>query len=201
MFVQVIEGRVTDEAGIRKQQDRWEEELMPGAEGFIGSTSGVSEEGIIIIGSRWESEEAARKNSDRPEQTAWWEETSGYVEDVKFYDCTDVDVWGPNKGGSDEAGFVQVIQGYAKDPARLREIGQMMDRDMPDHRPDVLGGMTAWGPDNGFSDFIYFTSEAEAREGEKKETPPEMQEIMKENMELVSDMRYIDLKEPRLVSK
>ena len=200
MFVQVMQGRVTDEAGLRKQMERWEEELKPTATGFLGSTSGIAEDGTFIVGARFESEEAARTNSDRPEQGSWWEETSKYVEDVEFYDCTDVDVWGEAKGGSDSAGFVQVIQGYAKDKEKVREIGKRMDEGFPNFRPDVIGGMTAWGPDNGFSDFIYFTSEAEAREGEKKEAPPEIESVMKEYMDLVSDLKYIDLKEPRLIS-
>ena len=201
MFVQVVQGRVTDEAGLRKQLERWEEEIQPIAKGFVGSTSGISEDGTWIVAARFESEEAARAHSDSPEQSAWWEETSGYVADPSFFDCKDIDLWGPNKGGSDDAGFVQVIQGYAKDPAKIREIGKAMDEGFPNHRPDVLGGMTAWGPDNGFSDFIYFTNEAEAREGEKKETPPEMEAAMKGYMELVSDLKYIDLKDPRLMTK
>ena len=199
MFVQVFQGRVTDEAGIRKQMDRWEEELKPTAEGFLGSTSGVSEDGIIIVGSRWASEEDARRNSDRPEQSAWWEETSGYISDPKFYDCTEVDeILG---GGSDDAGFVQVIQGRVGDKAKVREAGRSMDDQLSANRPDVLGGFIAWGPDNGFSQFMYFRSETEAREGEKQETPPELAAQMEAWQKEISDVKYIDLKEPRLISK
>ncbi len=35
MFIQVIEGRVADLERLRLQGDRWQEELMPGAEGFL----------------------------------------------------------------------------------------------------------------------------------------------------------------------
>lgn len=201
MFVQVVQGRVTDEAGLLKQMERWEEELKPTAQGFLGSTGGIAEDGTFIIAARFESEEVARRNSDDPKQSAWWEETSGYVADPTFSDCTEVDVWGQGKGGSDTAGFVQVIQGSAKDKDKVRELGKGMDEKFPDFRPDVIGGMTAWGPDNDFSDFIYFTSEAEARAGESKDAPPEMEAFMKNYMSLVSDLRYIDLKEPRLTSK
>ena len=46
---------------------------------------------------------------------------------------------------------------------------------------------------------IYFTSEADAREGEKKEPPPEMAEMMKE-MEALSagETTYFDLTDPWL---
>ena len=201
MFVQVIQGRASDPAGIRKQMERWDQDIKPGADGFLGSTAGVAEDGTFITAARFESEDAARRNSERPEQGQWWEETSKYLEgDASFYDCKDVDIFGG--GGSDDAGFVQVIQGYTDDPAKLREGAEAMnDPSMRDHRPDVIGGFTAWGPDNGFSDFIFFTSEAAAREGEKKEMPPEMQKSFEEYQSLVRDVKYIDLKEPLLISK
>ena len=41
---------------------------------------------------------------------------------------------------------------------------------------------------------IYFTSEAEAREGERKEPPPEMQAQMEEMNKLsVGEMEFFDL--------
>ena len=199
MFVQVVQARVKDEAGLRKQMERWEEEIKPTATGFLGSTSGISDDGTFIVAARFESEEAARANSDSSEQGAWWEETSGYLEDPQFYDCTEVDeIMG---GGSDDAGFVQVIQGRVKDKAKVRELGRSMDDQLSAARPDVLGGLVAWGPDNGFSQFMYFTSEAEARENEKKETPPEEAAAVQEWQSEVSDVKYLDLKEPRLISK
>ena len=44
MFIQVIQGKVADEAGLQRQMDRWNEELMPGAveRGYLGSTSGTT---------------------------------------------------------------------------------------------------------------------------------------------------------------
>ncbi len=202
MFVQVIQGRAADAAGLRKQMERWDQDIKAGAEGFLGSTAGVAEDGTFIAAARFESEEAARRNSERPEQGQWWEETSKYIEgDATFYDCRDVDVFGG--GGSDDAGFVQVIQAYTDDPARLRAgaAQAMNDPSMSEHRPDVIGGFTAWGPDNGFSDFIFFTSEAAAREGEKKEMPAEMKKGFEEYQSLLRDVKYIDLKEPWFSSK
>jgi hypothetical protein len=193
MFVQVIEGKAKDAAAVQERLNGWKSELAPNAVGYLGSTGGVAEDGTFIAAARFESKEAAQKNSERPEQGAWWDGMSKNLEDVKFYDCEEVDVWGG--GGSDEAGFVQVIQAYANDKEKLREVGRQMDEgeDMPD-RPDVLGGFVAWGPDDGFSQFIYFTSEAEAREGEKKGGPPP------EFESLIRDPRFIDLKDPWLLT-
>ncbi|MBW3595002.1 MAG: hypothetical protein KY391_05435, partial [Actinobacteria bacterium] len=166
MFVQVIEAKAKDAGAVRAQMEAWDRDVKPGAEGFLGSTAGVAEDGTFIAAARFESEEAARKNSDRPEQGQWWEQTAQHLDDPKFYDCRDVDEF--MGGGSDDAGFVQVIQAYATDKEKLREVGQQME-DAGNDRPDVLGGFVAWGPDDGFSQFVYFTSEAEAREGEKND--------------------------------
>ena len=47
----------------------------------------------------------------------------------------------------------------------------------------------------------YFTSEQEAREGEKKEMPPELMKGMEEmNALMVGEPDYFDLKEPWLNS-
>src|ERR1700747_4456 len=67
MFVQVIQGHVSDAAQARAQLDRWAEEVAPGAVGWLGSTSGVTDDGRLVALARFESDEAARPNSDRPE--------------------------------------------------------------------------------------------------------------------------------------
>ena len=76
MFVQVIQGQVSDPEQARAALDRWARELAPGAGGWLGSTAGVTEDGRFIALARFESEEAARRNSDRPEQDRWWAETA-----------------------------------------------------------------------------------------------------------------------------
>ena len=98
MFVQVMEGRVRDVEGLRAQVDRWRAELAPGATGFLGTTAGTTADGNFIAIVRFESEEAARANSDRPEQGEWWAATSGLYEgDVTFTDCPDVDTFGAGR--------------------------------------------------------------------------------------------------------
>ena len=67
-FVQVIQGQVSDAAKVRAHLDKWNKELAPGADGWLGSTAGVTEDGRVVALVRFESEEAARRNSDRPEQ-------------------------------------------------------------------------------------------------------------------------------------
>lgn len=193
MFVQVIEGKAKDPEALKQRMEVWEKELRPSASGYLGSTGGVGADGTFIMAARFESRAAAQANSERAEQSKWWEASSDHLENVKFYDCEDVDLWGA--GGSDEAGFVQVIQAYATDKDKLRELGRQMDADGGPQRSDVIGGFIAWGSDDGFSQFIYFTSEAEAREGEKSgDGPPQ------EFRELTRDVRFIDLTDPWLTA-
>src|SRR3954467_4776094 len=76
MFVQVIEGKLKDPDLLQRQLERWRKEIKPGAKGYLGSTSGVTGDGASIAVVRFESEANARANSERPEQGAWWNETS-----------------------------------------------------------------------------------------------------------------------------
>ena len=202
MFVQVIQGRVKDADGLRKQWEKWDRELKPNATGYLGSTAGVTVDGEFIALARFESEEAARRNSDGAEQSAWWEETSKYVQDPMFHDCTLVDMI--NDGGSDKAGFVQVIQGKTTDVEKARALDRAGQEQMKETRPDVIGGIVAWHPENGrFTNAIYFTSEAEARAKEKESSSaPEFEEYMRE-WQAISDgePKFLDLTEPWYSSK
>src|SRR2546423_1062765 len=134
MLVQVITGKVKDADLWRRQSDRWVSELKPGAKGYLGSTGGITPDGRAITIARFESGQAAQANSRRSEQSAWWNETAkAFGEDVTFYDCRDVDtMFG---GGSNDAGFVQVIQGRAKDQAKLRKDLPDMEGDLRQRRP------------------------------------------------------------------
>jgi hypothetical protein len=202
MFVQVIQGKVKDADGLRKQWERWDQELKPVVTGYLGSTAGVTADGEFIALVRFESEEAARANSDSAAQSAWWERTSGYLEDPMFHDCTLVDLI--KNGGSDAAGFVQVIQGKVTDVDKARELDRANQDQMKEIRPDVMGGIVAWHPQNGrFTNAIYFTSEAEARAKEKEvSSSPEFEKFMSD-WQAISDgePNYLDLSEPWYSSK
>jgi hypothetical protein len=200
MFIQVIQGHISDKEELKAALDRWTDQIAPGAIGWLGSTAGVTDDGIAIALARFESEDAARRNSDRHEQHQWWMETSKlFSGDVTFHDCTETFTYG--KGGSDDAGFVQVMQGrLTGDVERLRQQSESFDATMSQHRPDVIGGVTALHGDGNYTDCVYFTSEREAREGEKKEMPPEVAADFEEMMSLVADVTYYDIKEPWLSS-
>jgi hypothetical protein len=200
MFIQVIQGRTSDADGLRAALDRWEREIAPGAVGWLGSTGGVTEDGRSIGVVRFESEEAARRNSQRPEQSQWWAETEKLFDGgATVRESTDVVV--DLEGDPDQAGFVQVMQGRTSDPQRAR---QLMTQD-PDtwaaFRPDVLGSVEALHEGGAYTMVVYFTSEAEAREGERKEVPLELQATMDEMNQLtVEEPEFFDLKQPMMRS-
>ncbi len=197
MFIQVIQGRTRDAAALRRQVDRWHRELAPGASGYLGSTGGVADDGTAIFIVRFENEEAARANSDRPEQGQWWQETAQYFEgEVTFRDCPETEL--TLGGGSDDAGFVQVMQGRALDKKRLRALEEELMPRLQELRPDLIGSVRGWDGDF-FSEAAYFTSEAEARKGEAS-MPGELEDELSDFTTLVEGVTYIDLKDPWLRS-
>ena len=200
MFIQVIQGQVSDVAGVRAQLDRWDEDLAPGAVGWLGSTAGVTTDGQLIALARFESEEAAQQNSDRPEQSEWWEQTATlFTDEPTFHNSTAVDVDTP--GDPSQAGFVQVMQGRTNNPDRARELMANDSTDWQQYRPDILGTLTANHDGGEWTMAIYFTSEADAREGERKELPAELAAQMEEMNRLsVGEPEFFDLTQPWLYS-
>lgn len=196
MFVQIIEGRTSDREGFWRQADRWMREVRPGATGFLGATEGVADDGRVVVLARFESADAARASSERREQGEWWAETEKYFDgDVTFHDSEDVDLW--LGGGSNDAGFVQIMKGRA-DRQRLLEMDRELEPHVASYRPDLLGGLRVWiGPDQ-YVEAAYFTDEAEARVNETKEPPPELASAMAELQETMAGVEFIDLREPRL---
>ncbi len=199
MFIQVITGTTSDRDGLRRQFDRWERELRPGASGFLGSTGGVTDDGRFFAAARFESEQAASRNSAREEQGAWWAETEKYLENVAFQDSAEVSTLGG--GGSNDARFVQVMRGRITDKEKTPELMARfaeLQPAMAERRPDIIGDVTVIHSDGTYTDLIYFTSEAEAREGEKKEMPAEMQGMFEDFMAAMPVDEYLDLKDPWL---
>jgi hypothetical protein len=186
--------------GLQTQLAAWMSDLRPGAEGWLGATAGVTAYGAFIAVTRFESQEAAKANSDRPEQGLWWEKTAAMFDDeVTFRDCPDVDVFGA--GGSDAAGFVQIMIGRA-DRAALKPLAEELDAVLRRRRPDVIGGTAAWPGDGTFIQTVYFTSEDEARANESAAPISDQDRTDAERlMSLMEVDRYIDLPHPLLYSR
>jgi hypothetical protein len=196
MFVQVIQGRTSDADGLRAAMDRWMEELAPGAVGWLGSTGGVTDDGRVVLVARFDSEEDARRNSDRPEQGAWWAETERLFDGgATFLDSTDVVV--DLQGDPDRAEFVQVIRGRTSDPERAKQLMTQDPEMWATFRPDVLGSLAIGHDEGENTTVLWFTSEAEARENERKEPPQELRATMEEMEKIsVGEPEFLDLRSP-----
>jgi hypothetical protein len=196
MFVQVIEGRTSDPAAITEHGDRWQREVRPGAIGYLGVTAGVAADGRTVAVVRFEDEASARANAERPEQGAWFERMAKlYDGEPSFTESSDVTEW--MGGGSNDAGFVQVMKSTGVDRAQVEKMDAAFES-FAGQRPDLLGGLRIWTGPNSCIDVAYFTSEEDARKGEQAELPDEMKQLMSEFETGMGETEYLDLTDPQL---
>lgn len=200
MFVQTIRGKTSDPKAVRACLDLWLEELAPKATGWLGTTSGVTDEGDVFALVRFESEETAMANSEKPEQGAWWAKMEKLLDvEATFQDCTKV--YSDTDGDLNSTGFVQIRLGRVNDGDRMLALieGNSAFRRSS---PDILAIVGAISTDGGFTNAVYFTSyEASRQLDEGKDIPPDVQARGNEMMSLlVGELEYLDLKEPWLDS-
>jgi hypothetical protein len=172
--------------------------MAPTADGWLGGTYGFTDDDQFVGVIRFESREAAMRNSERPEQGEWAAKMTELLDGpVEYHDCDDVTLM--FGGGSDDAGFVQVIRGKVEDPAALKSL--MGDTDMlHELRPEILGATLAIEADGTFTETVAFTDETSAREGESKEMP-EMPDDVRQTLETVMQgATYYDLHHPWFAS-
>ena len=194
MFIQVIQGRATNPPGIRRDLGRWQRLLAAGADGWLGSTRGISEDGWSITVIRFASEEHARRNSERPEQREWWRDASQHLARVVFHDAPKVHIY--RDGGSDQAGFVQILQGHTDDMERMVSLGRDQDEVLAREAPHILGMTLAEHADRpgDFTQMIYYASEQAARRFEQDEP------VLDQLRSLLTTSRCFDLRDPQLLS-
>ena len=119
MFVQVIEGRTTDPDGLRAQFDKWVAELQPGATGYVGTTAGVAADGRVVclrpvrVGGRRRGPTASgpsrARGGPRPRSCSTGPSSSPSRATSRQFLA----------GGSDDAGFVQVMKVAGVDRAKV----------------------------------------------------------------------------------
>jgi len=173
VFIQVMQGKCSRQDEMRALSDGWAEQSGPDAPGWLGGTYGFTDDGTFFGVIRFTDRESAMANSARPE-TAEFAERMGALFDgpVEFHDSDDVTLL--FNGGSDEAGFVQVIRGKVDDTARLRAVMTSDPEGLHAMRPDILGATLALEPDGTFTETVAFTDEQSARGGESAAPPPEI---------------------------
>ena len=113
----------------------------------MGSTDGVTDDGVGFAITRFESAAAAHANSERAEQGAWWSETEKCFDGrVPFTDSKEVEEF--LGGGSNDAGFVQVMK-TAAGPGRamVKDLDERFEKHAGTWRPDLIGGVRIWTGD------------------------------------------------------
>ena len=200
MFLQVMTGETSDAEGIHRLMDRWVE-LSRAASGWLGSTTGVTDDGKFVAAGRFTSAEDAQRNSDNEAQEAWFAELVKHLDgEPQFKTYSDVETM--LAGGSDDAGFVQVIEARVLDAQAVRATADALDAAGDAiARPDLIGGIAGISDDGStVIQMMYFTSEEDARKGEAAEPPPEFVEAMSAWQEATADTRYLDLRDPWMAS-
>ena len=199
MFIQLIQGRATNPSGLRDELNRWRRQLATDADGWLGSTAGITEDGWSVVVMHFASEEQARRNSDRPEQRAWWRQASQHLGEVALHDAPTVHLY--RDGRSDLAGFVQVIQGHSDDLERMASLGGDQEEVLAREMPHVLGVTVAEHADRpgDFTQVVYFTSEQDAQNFEQHPATEGDQVAQEERRRLLTNLRSFDLRHPQLL--
>jgi hypothetical protein len=167
MFIQILQGRVADEAGVRREVERWHAELGADAPGWLGLTAGVGDDRTFVTVLRFASEAAARANDARPQVTAWRAAVKQHlIGPVRLDQCPVVRT--PKAGSPARAGFVRVLQGRVADPLRLAALQAEIDRGLQrqPHLLEVVVGEHEGGH-RYFTEVASFVSERAVRAAER----------------------------------
>jgi hypothetical protein len=162
--------------------------------GWLGGTYGFTDDERFVGVVRFESQSACRECANAPDAPMWWAAAEALFDgSSELHESEDVSMM--LDGGSDSAGFVQVMFGRLADPDKFRHL--MTDTEMTSMlhqaRPEIIGATLAMEPDGTFVETVAFVDEDSAREGERKEMPAEMGQEMAAAM---ADVEYLDLHRP-----
>ena len=164
----------------------------PGADGWLGGTYGFTDDGTFFGVVRFDRPRGRDGQLARPEQGALAERMGALFDGpVEFHDSDDVTLL--FNGGSDDAGFVQVIRGKVDDSARLRAVMTSDPEGLHAMRPDILGATLAIEADGTYTETVAFTDEESARSGEGQPPPPEIASELEYAMQGAT---FYDLRNP-----
>lgn len=197
MFIQMVSGACSRQDAMRSLTDGWSA-AMADQPGWLGGTYGFTDDGEFLGIIRFEDAGACRTASERPDAGMWWAGAKALFDrGCEIHQSEDVTLM--FDGGSDDAGFVQVIRGRVRDADRLR--GFLTDQEMTSMlhqaRPEIIGATLAIESDGSFTETVAFTDEASARRGEQESMPEESRSTMAEAM---AEVQYLDLHRPWFAS-
>jgi hypothetical protein len=159
MFVQVVRGVVADPAATFARLDDWLEHLAPGADGWLGTTAGVTADRELVSFVRFASAADARHSSDRVEQGLWWAgSVLLFTGDVLFDNYDDVEVL-----GADGAGSVEVLLGRTRPGRAGDDLGTRLAALTAEPSAGAIGGILGRHDDGQFAHAVWFCRSVSAR--------------------------------------
>ena len=193
MFIQMVEGACTHEDDMQMLVDDWCAR-MADEPGWLGGTYGFTDDGRFMGIVRYESAAAWETCRAAEDAGMWWAAAEEVFDSPpQIHQSEDVTMlFG---GGSDDAGFVQVMRGRVGNPDKLRHL--LTDQDMTSMlhqaRPEIIGATLAIEEDGWFTETISFTDEDSARRGEAMNMP---EEVAADLQEAIAEVNYHDLHRP-----
>lgn len=155
MFSQVVRGHANDPAAVRRALKLW-----AATAGTADITAGVTEDGRFIAVTSCEPEEAAR--SARAADGDWHGVLDG---EVTIRSSTRTRLFA--SGERSRARFVQVVQGQVTDLVEARRHLDALQEALAASLPCLLGTLTVEHDGERFTRVLYFSTEEEARAGER----------------------------------
>jgi hypothetical protein len=196
VFIQMVQGQCSREDEMRALVDDWSA-TMADRPGWLGGTYGFTDDGRFLGVVRFDSADACRESAARPDAGLWWATAESLCEGAcEIHESGDVAMM--LQGGSDDAGFVQIMKGRVGDAERMRHlVSDEMSSMLHQARPEILGATMAIEDDGHFVETIAFTDEASARRGEQMDMPADVREELGSAM---VDVEYLDLHHPWFAS-
>lgn len=197
MYIQMVQGACTRQDEMRGLVDDWCGR-MADQPGWLGGTYGFTDDDRFVGVVRYDSRDACATWCARPEAAMLWAGAETMFDSAcEIHESEDVSMM--FEGGSDDAGFVQVMRGQVGDADFLRAMSTDTEMTTMLHqaRPDILGATMLIEDDGSFTETIAFTDESSARTGERQEMPPEMSARMEKAM---TGVEYLDLHHPWFAS-
>ena len=87
-----------------------------------------------------------------------------------------------------------------RDRDRLHALAAQSGDVVAKARPDVIGATIAIDDAGFLTETVAFTSEQQARAAEQQEMPADAARLLEEEMSLLDDVRFLDLREPWFTS-
>jgi hypothetical protein len=193
VFIQMVQGRCSRQDEMRQLVDDWCGS-MADRPGWLGGTYGFTDDDRFLGIVRFDSSSACKEAAAMDGAAMWWAGAEALFDgDCDVHESEDVSIM--LAGGSDDAGFVQVMQGRVTDADRYRHFmtDTAMTSMLHDARPEIIGAILAMEPNGRFVETIAFTDEDSARRGEQIDMPADMEADFQAAM---ADVEYIDLHKP-----